>query len=153
MNNDTGEMFFMRTPYNYNTDAESRATGLACTDETRTQQQFKDEVNINTIVDRFNVTGENPEAMMFPSEQDFTEIFDFQSAMNTIVQARETFMTLPAKARARFDNNPQKFMEFIHDEENFDEAAKMGLIIKRPKIEEKPPEKPPEEKKKEGDTK
>ncbi len=137
---ETGEVVtvFMRTPYNYNTDKVSDETGLACPPESRTKQEFADEVDINTIVERFGVTGEMPPMTEFPTEQEFEETFDFQTSMNVVIKARETFMTLPAKARARFDNNPQKFMTFMHDEENIDEAIKLGLVIKR----EKPPEVP-----------
>jgi len=139
---DTGEVRtpFMRTPYNYDTDKTSQATGLECTEPTRTQQQFKDEVDINTIVERFGVTGEMPPPIAFPTEQEFEETFDFQSAMNITIQAREEFMKMPAKARARFMNDPQKFMEFIHDEGNIDEAVKLGLVTMRKKPEEPKPE-------------
>lgn len=149
MNKDTGEIVFMRTPYNYDVDAVSEETGTDCGPETKTQQQFKDEVDINTIVERFNATGELPPQTAFPSEQDFTETFDFQTSMNTIVKANQSFMELPAKARARFNNDPQKFMEFIHDPENMDEAIKLKLAVRRPEPETKPEDKPPEEKKKE----
>lgn len=154
INPETGEIGapFLRTPYNYDTDRESLATALNCEDESRAQQQFKDEVDINTIVDRFGVTGESPPAMQFPTEQDFTEAFDFQTSMNVIVKAREEFMTMPAKTRARFQNDPQTFMEFIHNPENVDEAIKLGLAVKRPPPEEKKTEvKPPEKKEKETD--
>lgn len=157
INEETGEMFtFIRTPLNYNTDRVSQETGLDCSEDKggRTQQQFKEETDINTIVERFGISGETPPTMNFPSEQDFTEAFDFQTSMNVIVQARESFMTLPAKVRARFQNDPQQFMEFMHDETNIDEMIKLKLAVKREertKPEEKPPtkpeEKPPENKK------
>ena len=62
--------------------------------------------------------------------------------MNVIVQARESFMTLPAKTRARFQNDPQQFMEFMHDENNFDEIVKLKLATVRE--EKKQPEQPTE---------
>lgn len=136
----TGEIVELRTPYNYDVDAVSEETGTDCGPETKTQQQFKDEVDINTIVDRFMAAGELPPQLQFPTEQDFTETFDFQTSMNVIVKARESFMELPAKARARFDNDPQKFMEFIHDPENKHEAVKLGLASWRPEPEKKPDE-------------
>ncbi|AXH76779.1 MAG: internal scaffolding protein [Microviridae sp.] len=143
---ETGEIttLFIRTPYNYNTDKISNDTGLDCGPETRTQQQFKDEVDINTIVERFGQTGEMPPTIPFPTEQDFTETFDFQSSMNVIVKARESFMELPAKQRARFQNDPQQFMEFMHNKDNLDEAVKLGFVT----IKEKPEEPKPENKEK-----
>jgi len=135
---ETGEVVtpFIRTPYNYDTDAISNKTGLDCGPETKTQQQFKDEVDINTIVERFGVTGEMPEKFNFPTEQDFSETFDFQSAMNITIQARDEFMKMPAKTRARFQNDPQQFMEFMHDDGNIEEAIRLGLATKREKPEE-----------------
>jgi len=135
----TGEVItpFIRTPYNYDTDNVSQATGMDCGPETKTQQQFRDEVDINTIVERFGQSGELPPTMQFPEAQEFAETFDFQTSMNVIRKAEESFAELPAKARARFQNNPQQFMEFIHNEENIDEAVKLGLVTKR-----KPPEEP-----------
>ena len=139
---------FLRTPYNYDTDAISDMTALECERDTKTQQQFKDEVDINTIVERFGVTGEAPPTINFPEEQDFTEVHDFQSAMNVLRASEEAFMQLPAKARARFQNSPQQFMEFIHDADNQDEAIKLGLATKKPEPipDQKPTEaaKPPE---------
>lgn len=139
---ETGEVItpFIRTPYNYDTNQVSDATGTDTGTDSKTQQQFKDEVDINTIVERFGVTGEMPPPINFPQVQEFEETFDFQTSMNVIRQAQESFMTLPAKARARFDNNPQKFMEFMNEEDNAAEAVKLGLAIKREKPEEPKPE-------------
>lgn len=139
--NEDGEIItpFIRTPYNYNADSVSLETGTFCEEETKTKQEFKDDVDINNIVEKFGITGEMPESFTFPDEQDFTETTDYQSAMNVLVQARESFMELPAKVRARFDNDPQQFMEFFHDPANQDEAVRLGLATKKP--EPKAPEK------------
>jgi len=145
---ETGEVItpFIRTPFNYDTNKVSNATGTDTGPESKTQQQFKDEVDINTIVERFGVTGEMPPPINFPEVQEFEETFDFQTSMNVIRQAQESFMTLPAKARARFDNNPQKFMEFMNEEDNAAEAVKLGLAIKREQPEEPEPVKKEEPK-------
>jgi phage internal scaffolding protein len=119
---------FLRTPYNYDRDQASNEHGLKCEDKTLTQQHFKDECDINTIVDRFHITGETPQLTELPSFGNFEGIFDYQTAMNAIVQARETFMTMPAAIRTRFDNDPQKFLAFCEDKENFDEAARLGIV-------------------------
>lgn len=142
---ETGEIktAFMRTPYNYDTDKISNETGMDCGPESKTQQQFADEVDINTIVDRFVKTGEGPLAQNFPQPQEFEETFDFQTAMNVVVKANEEFMQLPAKARARFQNDPQQFMQFMNDAENQEEAIKLGLATKKPEV-PTDPVKPPE---------
>lgn len=119
---------FCRAPYNYDMDEASFDTGLTCDDPSLAQQAFRDETDINTIVDRFKLTGEVPQILTFPAYQHYEGIFDFQSAMNTIRAAQEQFMTLPAKIRSRFHNSPQEFLEFCNDEENTAEALRLGLI-------------------------
>lgn len=142
---ETGEItMFLRTPYNYNTDNVSRETGTTCEVETKTQQQFKDETDINTIVDKFMRSGEPPPTINWPEQTEFMETFDYQTAMNATVQARESFMELPAKTRARFQNDPQQFLEFMYDGNNQEEAIKMGLATRKP-----PPTEPIKEKEKE----
>jgi phage internal scaffolding protein len=149
IDNDTGEVItpFVRTPYNYNAKKVSTKTGLECKDPTKAQQQFKDEVNINTIVHNFGVTGERPPVMQYPEPQEFIEATDFQTSMNVVVKARESFQTLTSKQRARFNNDPQRFMEFIHNAENQDEAIKLGLAT------DNRPKNPPEPQGGEQDTK
>lgn len=124
---------FLRTEYNYNRDRISDQTGLFCPpEEGQTQQQFAEEVDINTIVMRFGLTGQLPENPQPPVSGDFTGITDFQSAMNAVRRAEEGFMEMPANIRARFHNNPQEMLEFLEDRENYDEALKLGIVAKPP---------------------
>lgn len=111
-----------------NFDQESERTGLKCLDKSLAQQQFAEESDINTIVERFHLTGEVPQLEALPSFQDFGDIFDFQTAMTTIRQANETFMSLPAQLRARFHNDPHEFLQFTGNKDNLDEAGKLGLL-------------------------
>lgn len=124
-----------RTQYNYDRDAVSDATGTSCPEETRTQQHFKDECDINQIMKRFGVTGEVPMNIRPVLPEDYNDVFDFQSAMNTVRAAQEAFMKMPSGIRARFQNNPQIFTEFFSDPENRHEAERMGLVLPRPKEE------------------
>lgn len=144
---ETGEIIgiFCRTPYNYDTDAESNRTGLRCERPGKTQQQFADEADINNIVERFLKSGELPQTTPFPQSDEFQETFDFQTSMNVIVQAERSFMELPAKTRARFQNDPQQFMEFMHNPENIDEMVKLNLATTRPKTPEPTPTATPKE--------
>ena len=123
---------FLRTPYNYDRDAVSDQTGLSCGEPSRTQQNFKDECDINVIMERFGKTGQVSGNLRVPSYDDFTGVSDFQSAMNAVREASENFMELPAKVRARFDNDPQLFLEFVASEDNRQEAVDLGLIKPAP---------------------
>lgn len=110
----------------------SNESGLKCSDPSRAKQSFKDECDINTIVRRFGITGQLPVGVRMPTYGDFTEVQDFQGAMNAIAQAREAFDQMPAHVRKRFDNDPQRFVEFCSDEGNREEAVKLGLVA--PKV-------------------
>jgi len=48
-----------------------------------------------------------------PSYQNFGDVFDFQSAMDTIKQANDSFLALPANVRARFQNDPAIFVAYV----------------------------------------
>lgn len=120
---------FLRTPYNYDTNKASDEAGLECLEPSLTQQQFKDEADINTIVDRFLRSGVMPTPVNMPQYVDYEGVFDFQSAMNVVRQADENFMRLDAKVRARFNNSPQEFLEFFANPDNTDEAVRLGLAI------------------------
>lgn len=120
---------FLRTPYNYDTDRVSDETGLKCDDPSRAQQHFKDECDVNTIVERFKITGQLPTNLRMPQPGDFSGIGSFHDAMNAIVQARETFDKMPANIRSRFGNDPANFLEFCYNPDNRDEARKLGLLV------------------------
>lgn len=118
-----------RTGYNYDTDGVSFETGLVCPEPSLTQQQFAEEADINTLVNRFGLTGELPQNVTMPSYADFSEIVDYHTAMNRVVAAREAFAAMPANVRARFGNDPGQFVEFFNDEANRDEAKRLGLVV------------------------
>jgi len=119
---------FLRTPYNYNTDAASDESGLACKDASLTQQHQKDQADINYIIDQFNVTGILPTSPISPQYGDFSGIGDYQSALNAVIAMEDEFMALPANVRARFENDPEKLLDFMSNDKNRDEAIKLGLI-------------------------
>jgi len=122
---------FVRHPFNYDQDRASVLSGLSCPEPTMAQQQFRDECNINTIVERFGLTGQLPVGVRPPEYGDFTQVSDFQSAMQAVRQAQETFMLFPANVRERFGNDPQQLLEFVSDESNLEEAVSLGLAMPR----------------------
>lgn len=120
---------FLRTAYNYDMNKAGDESALSCKDPTLTQQSFAEEVDINTIVRRFGLTGELPQNVRMPQYGDYTEVMDYHQAMTAIRMADESFYSMPADVRARFDNNPGKFVDFCLDEKNLEEARKLGLAI------------------------
>ena len=119
---------FLRTQYNYDTNAASNESGLHCEDASLTQQHFKDETDINNILRQFNITGLLPEQPLSPRYGDFTGIGDYHGALNAVIAAEDQFMALPANLRARFENDPAQLIDFLNDENNRSEAEKLGLL-------------------------
>lgn len=120
----------IHTPYDGSAAAISDATALDFSEtKSLTQQQFVEECDINNIVNNYLKTGEITHlAASSPLYADVTEIPDFQSALNFVIEAGNAFMDLPSKIRERFNNDPQKLMDFISDNENREEAIRLGLI-------------------------
>nr|AVQ10281.1 minor capsid protein [Gokushovirinae environmental samples] len=127
---------FVRNPYNYDVNQASDDSGIECKDPSLAQQQFAEESDINYIANRYGLTGEMPQVLSLPAYSDFEGIFDFQTAQNQVVIAKQQFMQLPAKLRTRFNNDPQQLMAFMDDPNNLEEARFLGLV--------KPPEPAPQ---------
>lgn len=119
---------FVRSAYNYDTAKASDESALTCPEPTLTQQHFANECDINTIVKRFGLTGQLPENIRMPTYTDYEGIFDFHTAMNAIAKANEAFDAMPADVRTRFNNNPGDFVAFCLDDNNRQEAIKLGLV-------------------------
>ena len=126
----TKNTLFLRTPYNYDKDAASNESGLHCEDASLAQQHYKEECDINTILQRFNISGVLPEVPLSPRYGDFTGIGDYHTALNRVIAAQDEFDGLPATIRARFNNDPAQLIEFLDNSENRPEAEKLGLVEK-----------------------
>lgn len=118
---------FLRTAYNYDRDLESLRAGLHCDDATKAQQQFAEECDINTIVERFAITGELPAPQRMPFNGDFEEAVDLRESLDLLRAADEAFHSFPAPIRAQFENDPVKFVDFVSDPANIDKAREWGL--------------------------
>lgn len=128
----------------------SRYSNLDCSkDKIRTKQSFKNQSNINTIMDKFTKTG-----MITPDQMakraaiygDVSEIGDFQTAQNKVIEGKAAFMTLSAQIRNRFNNNPGDLLDFLTIPENREEAIKLGILQKPEQVKEPTPATPAEPK-------
>lgn len=109
--------------------------------EGRTKQSFKAECDINNIMARYQRTGVLD--FLAKHEGRYADVsgLDFQTAQDLIVGAKAMFMDLPAKVRSKFENDPGKFLAFMDDPENTQEAIRLGLA-KAPVGDTVPPAKP-----------
>lgn len=113
------------TPYT-NTPERSAQFGTINNQESMTQQSDAAETDINVIVQRFT-QGQLPQVLMEPLYGDFTDVPDYKTAVEMVKAAEEAFLTIPAKVRREFDNDPQKFIEFSLDPNNKDKLKEWGL--------------------------
>ncbi len=109
--------------------------------ESLTKQAFKDQVDINKIVAKYQKTGMvNHLNQREPFYGDVSDIRTYQESLDVVNKAEELFMGMTADVRAKFHNDPAEMVEFLADEKNSDEAVKLGLKTKRePEVGEEQP--------------
>jgi phage internal scaffolding protein len=110
-----------RTGYSPHMAVQFQTSGLS-----RTKQSFKNECDVNNILKNYNKTGILPEGN--PGEYRELDGSDYQDYMNTIAGAQSHFNDLPSAIRKRFENDPSKFLSFVHDDKNIAEAQNLGLL-------------------------
>lgn len=105
----------------------SDATASAGGGPELTQQQFTDEVDINTIVQRFGLTGTLPRSVTEGVYGDFSGISDYDSALQTIMRTQDRFLQLPAELRERFNNDPAELVRFASERSESELEAVFGV--------------------------
>ena len=123
--------------------------GIECKpEECLTQQSFKDECDINNIIEVFTKTGLWGNSLKPATNQpmfgDFSNVPDFVESQNIIAKAVEQFEALPAILRKRFNNEPAEMLAFMELEENREEAIKLGMCAPPEIIPKTEPPKTPE---------
>lgn len=84
-----------------------------------TKSEFAEEANINNIIDKYQRTGMLPAARSMPQFGDFSNVPDYQTALESVRSAEEAFYALPADVRAECDNDPGVFVDRVRDEPEF----------------------------------
>ena len=124
-------MVLIRKPYD-----RAVSDGFLSTDPSLTQQQFRDEADINYIVRAYDTTGVYPsinpvDNSRVPMFGDFTGVPESaQEAYNFILDAKANFDHLPLEIRKRFNYDPGEFLAFVEDPRNADELVRLGLAVK-----------------------
>lgn len=115
----------------------SDLTALYSEEPSRTKQEFTAECDINNIMARFLATGGDMSALPLTTRKpiygDLTTMPDsYHAALNYVKDTEHSFMQLDASLRARFDNNPQLFLDFVLNPDNSSELVKLGLATALP---------------------
>lgn len=107
----------------------SRRVALICEDKSLTKQSEADACDINKIMAKYERSGILQHVSLNEAfYADVSNVPDYQAALAIVVKADEMFMSLPGDVRARFENNPQKYLDFVSNPANKDEMIKMGLL-------------------------
>ena len=120
--------FTVQSPSGLVFDGSEDEFGLSTV--SRTQQNFKDDSDINLLIKRFRDTGLPIPQVAGAQYGDFSKVEDFLSAQNTVARVREYFDLLPSSVKARFDNDLVCFLSFVNEPKNYEEAVKLGIFRK-----------------------
>ncbi|AXL14595.1 internal scaffolding protein [Microviridae sp.] len=96
--------------------------------ESMTEQCHKDEVSIQNIMRKHRQTGVIQHVAQYQGQyMDMVNAPDFHEYQNILAEARSMFETVPSHIRKDFDNDPQKFLEFMQNAENIEAIEEYGL--------------------------
>lgn len=98
--------------------------------ESMTEQSHLPQTQIKTILgkfDRLGIQAFNTNVMSNPENfRDVTDI-SFHEAMNVVTRAHSIFQEVPAKIRLDFDNDPEKFVDFLDNPANIEALEEYGF--------------------------
>lgn len=86
----------------------------------RTKQEFKEECNINNLVNRWLKAGAPPLPETGEIYGDFTNVGDFMQAVTAVQAVEDIFASLPSAIRAASDNSPAKLIEMLDENPELD---------------------------------
>lgn len=102
----------------------------------KTLQSEKDACDLNKLMARYEETGLLTDPLLGtqrkPMYGDFTGVADYHQLKIKTAAVEQAFALLPASVRNRFDNDPQKAIDFLSDPKNDEEAIKIGLKLAPP---------------------
>lgn len=112
----------------WNSGSERRRVKVEFTEPGMTEQAHADEVKIQNIMKRYRQTGVIDHVNKYQGDYlNFADAPSYHEAMNIIAEAKSMFETVPAHIRADFDNDPQKYIDFMQDNANIDAIEEYGL--------------------------
>ena len=103
---------FFKTPHNHDTNAETKRTGLVCLDPSLTDQSFKEDADINNIIERIRKTGQF-QPVLPEHFGDGTQIPSLFEARSRIAESNATFYNLAPSVREQFQNDPGRWESYV----------------------------------------
>lgn len=123
---------FWKTPFNHDTNAESDLATTPFEDEHLTDQSFKDEVDINQIVQRA-IRGQ--QVLVPPPEAygaDLTKPLTWQQINDIWAENAANFYRLDPELRGEFLNQPARWMDAAKramDKGDLEECRRIGISL------------------------
>ena len=107
---------------------QARPGDIKFTKPTRTKRAFKNDYDLNHVIQRYHKTGILPKMRSEqPTYGDYSNPIDYQEAQNKIMLANDLFGGLPARIRRDFNDDPATFLAFASNPDNLEELVDMGL--------------------------
>lgn len=113
-------------PYGKRTEIN---TAISC-DQGMTEQHHQQECDVNYILKKYIKTGNITHTKKHEPQYGDSTSLDLHEALNIVTNANSMFMELPAQTRAKFENDPGQFLDYVQDESNLDEMYELGLAYK-----------------------
>ncbi len=109
-------------------EERKRRTQVTFTQPSRVKRSFQAEADINKIMAKYARTGEMPPVdLKNPLYGDYSDVQDYQMALNKVNAATESFNALPSEVRSRVNNDEAQYLMFIEDEANAEEIISLGI--------------------------
>ena len=103
----------------------------------KTDGSFKKQCDAKEIVHKFATTGQVSHLAKKPGQyQDVSHVQDLHASLIQVQRAKTEFMSQPAKIRAMFDNDMEKFYAFLTDPSQNEKAVELGLKTWTPEAEQ-----------------
>lgn len=105
-----------------------------------TKQEFKNECDINNVIKQFkphHMAAMLQANLNSGAYTDLPDSYDYQQSLDLVREAERQFLTVPAKVRERFGQDPGQFLAFLNNPDNLKEARDLGLA--KPEVAPPPP--------------
>lgn len=80
-----------------------------------TKQYFKDECDINNVVNKFAQTGQIPNLNNMEPQYGNSPDMDLKTALDSVFELKAEFANLTTQEKAQFSNNPEIYAQFLSD--------------------------------------
>lgn len=99
----------------------------------KTKQEHANDADIKTLYKRAITQNiPMPERRSIGQYLDLTNVPDYQTALNKVIEADNAFAQLPSSLRDKLQNNPKKFLDFVQTPQGQKELIALGLATPLP---------------------